>query len=65
MPLDEAAWQQPEALRTACAEAGQQIVQLQQNLAEERAMAADIEAGLPGVVRKYISLSASDQRADI
>ena len=34
VPLDEAAWQQPEALRTACAEAGQQIVQLQQNLAD-------------------------------
>ncbi|MCO8247913.1 SbcC/MukB-like Walker B domain-containing protein [Comamonas thiooxydans] len=34
VPLDEAAWQQPEALRTACAEAGQQIAQLQQNLAD-------------------------------
>ncbi|QOQ81763.1 MULTISPECIES: SbcC/MukB-like Walker B domain-containing protein [Comamonas] len=34
VPLDEAAWQQPEALRTARAEAGQQIVQLQQNLAD-------------------------------
>ncbi|GAO72477.1 chromosome segregation protein SMC [Comamonas thiooxydans] len=34
VPLDETAWQQPEALRTACAEAGQQIAQLQQNLAD-------------------------------
>lgn len=34
VPPDEAAWQQPEALRTACAEAGQQIAQLQQNLAD-------------------------------
>ncbi|MEN2385951.1 AAA family ATPase [Comamonas sp. A7-5] len=34
VPLDEAAWQQPEALRTACAEAGQQIAQLQQSLAD-------------------------------
>jgi len=34
VPQDEAAWQQPEALRTACAEAGQQIAQLQQNLAD-------------------------------
>ncbi|UUC93151.1 AAA family ATPase [Comamonas sp. C11] len=34
VPPDEAAWQQPDALRTACAEAGQQIAQLQQNLAD-------------------------------
>ncbi|KGH21045.1 chromosome segregation protein SMC [Comamonas thiooxydans] len=34
VPLDEATWQQPDALRTACAEAGQQIAQLQQNLAD-------------------------------
>ena len=34
VPLEEAAWQQPDALRTACAEAGQQIAQLQQNLAD-------------------------------
>ncbi|OAD83691.1 chromosome segregation protein SMC [Comamonas thiooxydans] len=34
VPLDEATWQQPEALRTACAEAGQQIAQLQQSLAD-------------------------------
>lgn len=34
VPLDEAAWQQPDALRTACAEAGQQIAQLQQSLAD-------------------------------
>ncbi len=34
VPLDEAAWQQPDALHTACAEAGQQIAQLQQNLAD-------------------------------
>ncbi|WP_347138394.1 ferritin-like domain-containing protein [Paracoccus sp. SSK6] len=55
------------ALITAAEQAGGQsaIPLLQQNLAEERAMAADIESGLPGVVRKYISLSASDQRADI
>ena len=38
---------------------------LQQNLDEERAMAADIEAGLPDVVRQFIRLSASDQRADV
>ncbi|MGB6098608.1 MAG: SbcC/MukB-like Walker B domain-containing protein [Comamonas thiooxydans] len=34
VPPDEAAWQQPDALRTACAEAGQQIAQLQQSLAD-------------------------------
>ncbi|WP_304349427.1 AAA family ATPase [Comamonas testosteroni] len=34
VPLEEAAWQQPDALRTACAEAGQQIAQLQQSLAD-------------------------------
>ncbi|BDR11379.1 AAA family ATPase [Comamonas thiooxydans] len=34
VPPDEAAWQQPDALRTACAEAMQQIAQLQQNLAD-------------------------------
>ncbi|MDR3066586.1 MAG: chromosome segregation protein SMC [Comamonas sp.] len=33
-PLDEAAWQQPEALHTACAEAQQQIARLQQSLAD-------------------------------
>ena len=55
------------ALITAAEQAGgqQAIPLLQQNLQEERAMAADIEAGLPGVVRQYISLSASGQRADI
>ncbi|EHN63176.1 SbcC/MukB-like Walker B domain-containing protein [Comamonas testosteroni] len=37
VPLDEAAWQQPDALRTACAEAGQQIAQLQQSLADAEA----------------------------
>ncbi|GEQ73449.1 hypothetical protein CTTA_0454 [Comamonas testosteroni] len=34
VPPDEAAWQQPDALRTACAEAMLQIAQLQQNLAD-------------------------------
>ncbi|NIF83369.1 chromosome segregation protein SMC [Comamonas sp. Tr-654] len=37
VPLDEAAWQKPEALRTACAEAGQQIARLQQNMADAEA----------------------------
>ncbi|WKL13884.1 AAA family ATPase [Comamonas testosteroni] len=37
VPLEEAAWQQPDALRTACAEAGQQIAQLQQSLADAEA----------------------------
>lgn len=54
-------------LITSAEEAGGRaaIPLLQQNLSEERAMAADIEAGLPDVVRRYISLSASDQRADV
>ena len=37
VPLEEAAWQQPDALNTACAEAGQQIAQLQQSLADAEA----------------------------
>ena len=48
-------------------EAGQAsaVPLLQQNLDEERAMAGDIESGLPAVVRRFVSLSNSDQRADI
>ncbi|MTE01237.1 DUF892 family protein [Paracoccus sp. YIM 132242] len=38
---------------------------LQQNLDEEKAMAAALEAGLPHVVRQYVALSASGERADI
>ncbi|MCZ0960931.1 ferritin-like domain-containing protein [Paracoccus benzoatiresistens] len=38
---------------------------LRQNLDEELAMAAAIDAGLPDVVRQYVSLSASGERADI
>ncbi|MGN7868414.1 ferritin-like domain-containing protein [Paracoccus sp. 22332] len=38
---------------------------LKQNLDEEVAMASQIHDGLPEVVRQYIVLSASDQRADI
>lgn len=37
VPLDEAAWQQPESLRTACVEATQQIARLQQNMADAEA----------------------------
>ena len=55
------------ALITAAEDAGHgsAIPLLQQNLDEERAMAADLQAGLPDVVRRYISLSASGERADI
>lgn len=55
------------ALITSADLAGQSaaIPLLQQNLDEEKAMAAAIEAGLPGVVRQYVALSGSDQRADI
>lgn len=55
------------ALITAADLAGQSaaIPLLQQNLDEEKAMAAAIEAGLPGVVRQYVALSGSDERADI
>ncbi|WP_207099426.1 ferritin-like domain-containing protein [Paracoccus shandongensis] len=38
---------------------------LQQNLDEEKAMAAAIEASLPHVVRQYVALSGSGERADI
>lgn len=38
---------------------------LQQNLAEERQMAALLEEGLPQVTRRYIDLSASGERADV
>ncbi|VDS09778.1 hypothetical protein PARHAE_02985 [Paracoccus haematequi] len=38
---------------------------LKQNLDEEVAMASQIHDGLPEVVRQYIVLSGSDQRADI
>lgn len=55
------------ALITAAeqANAAQAIPLLKQNLDEEVAMAAQIQEGLPEVVRQYIALSASDQRADI
>lgn len=55
------------ALITSADLAGQSaaIPLLQQNLDEEKAMAAAIEAGLPGVVRQYVALSGSDERADI
>lgn len=55
------------ALITAAEQANvpQAVALLKQNLDEERAMAADIYDGLPDVVRQYIALSASDQRADI
>ncbi len=55
------------ALITAAQEAGatSAIPLLEQNLAEERRMAALIEDSLSTVTRQYIALSASDQRADI
>ncbi len=55
------------ALLTAAQEANvtQAISLLEQNLQEEVAMASAIHDGLPDVVRQYITLSASDQRADI
>ncbi|WP_306754159.1 ferritin-like domain-containing protein [Paracoccus actinidiae] len=55
------------ALLTAAQEANvtQAIPLLEQNLQEEVAMASAIHDGLPDVVRQYITLSASDQRADI
>ena len=59
------------AAYTALITAGQQanvtqaLPLLEQNLQEEVAMAAQIHDGLPEVVRQYIALSASDQRADI
>ena len=55
------------ALITAAEQANvpQAVALLKQNLDEERAMAANIHDGLPDVVRQYIALSASDQRADI
>lgn len=55
------------ALITAAEEAAvtQAIPLLRQNLDEEVAMASDIHDGLPDVVRQYITLSASDERADI
>ena len=55
------------ALLTAAQEANvtQAIPLLEQNLQEEVAMASAIHDGLPNVVRQYITLSASDQRADI
>lgn len=55
------------ALITAAQEAGatSAIPLLEQNLAEERRMAALIEESLSTVTRQYIALSASDQRADI
>ena len=36
-PVDDAAWQQPDALQAACAQAEQQIAQLQQALAQAEA----------------------------
>ncbi len=55
------------ALITAAQEANmtQAIPLLEQNLQEEIAMAKDIHDGLPDVVRQYITLSDSDQRADV
>ncbi len=55
------------ALLTAAQEANvtQAIPLLEQNLQEEVAMASAIHDGLPDVVRQYITLSASHQRADI
>ncbi|GGF72592.1 YciE/YciF family protein [Paracoccus acridae] len=55
------------ALMTAAEQANmtQALPLLKQNLDEELAMASDIHDGLPDVVRQYIALSASDQRADI
>ena len=55
------------ALITAAEEANvtQAIPLLRQNLDEELAMASDIHDGLPDVVRQYITLSASDERADV
>lgn len=55
------------ALITAAeqANAAQAIPLLRQNLDEEVAMATQIQDGLPDVVRQYIALSNSDQRADI
>ncbi|WP_273688982.1 ferritin-like domain-containing protein [Ketogulonicigenium vulgare] len=38
---------------------------LKQNLQEEKRMATLIHEGMPAVVRRYLALSASDQRADI
>lgn len=55
------------ALITAAEQANmtQAIPLLKQNLDEEVAMASQIHDGLPDVVRQYITLSASDQRADV
>ena len=59
------------AAYTALITAGQQanvtqaLPLLEQNQQEEVAMAGQIHDGLPEVVRQYIALSASDQRADI
>ncbi|MDH2326673.1 ferritin-like domain-containing protein [Cereibacter sp. SYSU M97828] len=55
------------ALIAAAEQAGASsaIPLLEQNLREERAMAALIEDGLPETVRRYIALSATEQRADI
>ncbi|MCJ8139976.1 ferritin-like domain-containing protein [Falsirhodobacter halotolerans] len=55
------------ALITTAEEAGAAaaIPLLEQTLDEERRMAAAIQDSLPDVVRQYIALSASDQRADI
>ena len=55
------------ALMTAAEQANmtQALPLLKQNLDEELAMASDIHDGLPDVVRQFIRLSASDQRADV
>ncbi|MDH2328005.1 DUF892 family protein [Cereibacter sp. SYSU M97828] len=55
------------ALIAAAEQAGaaSAIPLLDQSLQEERQMAAQIEDGLPGVVRRYIELSGTEQRADI
>ena len=45
--------------------AGASVTLLQQNLDEERRMAAALHESIDAVTRRYIALAASDERADI